>query len=160
MSTPNPPALQNSSPLRTTLVCMVLWSKVTSLLFKMLPRFLMAFLPRSKHLWISWLQFLPPVILEPKKIKSVTVSFFFPSLCHEVMGPDAMILVFWILSLKSFFSLSSLTFFRRFFNSCSVSTIRVVSSAYLKFLIFLLAVLNLACDSFSPHFAWCTLHIS
>ena len=54
----------------------------------------MAFLPRSKHLLISWLQSSPEVILEPKKIKSATVSTFTPSICHEVKGSDAMILVF------------------------------------------------------------------
>ena len=66
-------------------------SKVMSLLFNMLSRVVIAFLPRSKGLLISWLQSLSTVILEPKKIKSVTVS---PSICHEVMGLDAMILVF------------------------------------------------------------------
>jgi len=69
-------------------------SKVMSLLFNMLSRFVIAFLPRSKHLLISWLQSPSAVILEPKKIKSVTVSIVSPSICHEVMGPDAMILVF------------------------------------------------------------------
>ena len=68
--------------------------KVISLLFNMLSRFVIAFLPRSKHLLISWLQSPYAVILEPKKIKSTTVSIFPPSICHEVMGPDAMILVF------------------------------------------------------------------
>ena len=57
-------------------------------------RFIIAFLPRGKHLLISWLQSPSTVILEPKKIKSVTVFIFSPSICHEVMGPDAMILVF------------------------------------------------------------------
>ena len=61
---------------------------------------LSAFLPRSKHFLISWLQSLSPVILEPKKIKSVTISIISPSICHEVMGPDAMTLVFWMLSFK------------------------------------------------------------
>ena len=65
-----------------------------SLLFNMLSRFVIDFLPRSKHLLISWLQSPSAVILEPKKIKSVTVSIFSPSTCHEVVGPDAMILVF------------------------------------------------------------------
>ena len=68
--------------------------KVMSLLFNTLFRFLIAFLPRSKHLLISWLQSPSSVILEPKKIKSVTASTFSPSICHEVMGLDAMILVF------------------------------------------------------------------
>ena len=71
--------------------------KVMSLLFNMLSRFVIAFLPRSKHLLISWLQSPYAVILEPKKIKSVTVSIVFPSICHEVMELDAMILVFWML---------------------------------------------------------------
>ena len=81
--------------------------KVMSLLFNMLSRFVIAFLPRSKRLLISWLQSPSAVILEPKKIKSVTVSTFSPSICHKVMGPDAMILVFWMLSFKPAFSLSS-----------------------------------------------------
>ena len=68
-------------------------SKVVSLLFNMLSRLVIVFLPRSKCLLISWLQSLSAVILEPKKIKSVTVSTVYPSICHEVMGPDAMILV-------------------------------------------------------------------
>ena len=68
--------------------------KVTSLLFKMLSRLVISFLSRSKHLLISWLQSLSAVTLEPEKIKFVTVSIVFPSICHEAMGPDAMILVF------------------------------------------------------------------
>ena len=64
-----------------------------SLLFIMLSRFVIAFLPRSKCLLISWLQSPSAVILEPKKIKSVTVTIVSPSICHEVMGPDAMTLV-------------------------------------------------------------------
>ena len=68
--------------------------KVMSLLFNMLSRLVIAFLPRSKHLLVSWLQSPSAVILGPKKIKSVTVSIVPPSICHEVMGPDAMILVF------------------------------------------------------------------
>ena len=77
-----------------------------SLLFNMLFRLVIAFLPWRKHLLISWLQSSSAVILEPKKIKSVTVSLVSPSICHEVMGVDAMILEFWILSSKSAFSLS------------------------------------------------------
>ena len=65
-----------------------------SLLFNMLSRLVIAFLPRSKHLLISWLQSPSAVIFEPPKIKSLTVSIVSPSICHEVMGPDAMILVF------------------------------------------------------------------
>ena len=69
-------------------------SKVMSLLFNMLSRFVIAFLPRSKRLLISWVQSLSTVILKPKKIKSVTVSTVSPSICHEVMGLDVIILVF------------------------------------------------------------------
>ena len=68
--------------------------KVMCLLFNTLSKFVIAFLPRSKHLLISWLQSHFIVILEPKKVKSVTVSIFSPSICHEVMGLVAMILVF------------------------------------------------------------------
>jgi len=68
-------------------------SKVMSLLFNMLSRLVIAFLPRSKHLLISWLQSPSAMILEPPKIKSVTISIVSPSICHEVMGLDAMILV-------------------------------------------------------------------
>ena len=80
--------------------------KVMSLLFNMLSRLVISFLPRSKHLLISWLQSPSAVILEPRKIKSATVFTVSPSICHEVMGLDAMILVFWILSFKPTFSLS------------------------------------------------------
>ena len=69
-------------------------SKVVSLLFNMMCRFVIAFLPRNKHLLISWLQSQSAVILEPKKRNSVTISIFPPSICHEVMGLNAMILVF------------------------------------------------------------------
>ena len=68
--------------------------KVMSLLCHMLSKLVITFLPRSKHLLSSWLQSLSAVILEPKQIKSVTVSIVSPSICHKVMGPDAMILVF------------------------------------------------------------------
>ena len=77
-----------------TLTRWTLVGKLMSLLFNMLSRFVIAFLARSKHLLISWLQSSSAVIVEPYKIKSVTVSIVSPSICHEVMGPDAMILVF------------------------------------------------------------------
>ena len=76
-----------------------------SLLFNMLSRLIITFLPRSRCLLISWLQSPSAVILEPPKIKSVTISIVSPSICHEVMGPDAMILVFWILRVFFFFSI-------------------------------------------------------
>ena len=80
--------------------------KVMSLLFNMLSRLVITFLPRSKRLLISWLQSPSAVILEPPKIKLATVSTVSPSVCHEVMGLDAMIFVFWLLSFKPAFSLS------------------------------------------------------
>ena len=126
--------------------------QVMSLLFNMLSRLVITFLPRSKHLLISWLQSPFAVILEPPKIKSDTISTVSPSISNEVMGPDAMILVFWMLSFKPTFPLSSFTFIKRLFSSSSLSAIRVVSSAYLRLLIFLLAILIPACASSSPVF--------
>ena len=78
--------------------------KVMSLLFNMLSRLVIVFLPRSKHLLISWLQSPSVVILEPKKVQSLTVSIVSQSTCHEVMRLDAMILVFWMFSFKPIFS--------------------------------------------------------
>ena len=101
-------------------------SKVMSLLFNMLSRLAIAFLPRSKHILISWLQLPSAVILESKKIKSVTVSTVSPSICHEVMGLDAMILVFWKLSFEPNFSLFLFTFIKRTFSS-SLSAMSHVS---------------------------------
>ena len=100
------------------------------MLFNMLSRLVIAFIPRNKCLLISWLQSPSAVILESPKLKSVTVFIVSLSIYHEVMGPDAMILVFWMLSFKPTFSLSSFTFIKRLFSSL-LSAIRVVSSAYL-----------------------------
>ena len=133
------------------LIRQTFFGKVMSLLFNMLSRLVMAFLPKSKPVLISWLQSPSAVSLEPKKIKSDTVSTVSPSVSHEVMRPDAMILVFWMLSFKPTFSLSSFTFIKRLFSS-SLSAIMVVSSAYLRLLIFLPAVLIQACASSSPAF--------
>ena len=102
---------------------------VISLLYNTLSRFVIGFLPRSKHLLISWLQSLSTVILEPKKIKSVTDSFFPHLFTMKWWDQDAMILVFWMLSFKPAFSLSSFTFIKRLFSSFSPSAIRVVSYA-------------------------------
>ena len=126
--------------------------KVMSLLFNMLSRFVIAFLPRSKCLLISQLQSPSAVILEPKKINSVTVSIVSPSICHELMGPDGMIFIFWMLSFKPTFSLSCFTFIKRPFSSSLLSAIRMMSSVYLRLLIFLLAILITACASSSPAF--------
>jgi len=90
---------QHSHPYMTTgktivLTILTFVGKVMSLLFNMLFGFVIAFLPRSKRLLLSWLQSPSSVILEPKKIKSVRILIFPPTITHEVMGPDAMILVF------------------------------------------------------------------
>ena len=117
---------------------------VVSLLFNTLSRLVIAFLPRSKYLLISWLQSPSAVILEPPKIKSVTVSIVCPAICHEVMGPDALILVFRMLNFKpAFHSLLSLS--SRGSSSSSLSAISVVSFPYLRLLIFLPAILIPAC---------------
>ena len=126
--------------------------KVMSLLFNMLSRLIITFLPRSKHILISWVQSPSAVILEPPQKKSDTVSTVSPSICHEVMGPDAMILVFWMLSFKPALSLSSFSFIKRLFSSSSLSAIRVMSSAYLRLLIFLPTTLIPVCASSSPAF--------
>ena len=125
--------------------------KVMSLLFNMLSRLVIAFLPRSKRLLISWLQSPSTEILEPKKMNSLTVSIVSPSIFHEVMGPDAMIFIFWMFSFEPAFSLSSFTFIKKLFSSL-LSAVRVVSSAYLRLLIFLLAIFIPACASSSLAF--------
>ena len=101
--------VQLSHPYMTTgktiaLTRRIFVGKVMSLLFNILSRLVIIFLPRSKRLLISWLQSPSAVILEPKNIKSDTVSTVYPSISHEVMGPDAMIFVFWMLSFKPTFS--------------------------------------------------------
>ena len=149
--------VQHSHPYMTTgkTIALTRWTftgKVISLLFNMLSRLVIAFLPRSKYLLISSLQLPSEVILEPPKIKSATVSTVSTSVCHEVMGLDDMIFVFWMLNFKPTFSLSSFTFIKRLFSSSSLSAIRVVSSAYLRLLIFLQAILVPACASSSPVF--------
>ena len=86
-------------------IALTVWTfvgKVMSQLFNIPSRLIIACLLRSRWLLISWLHSLSAVILEPKRIKSATVSSFSPSICHEVMGPDAMILVFWMLNLKPY----------------------------------------------------------
>ena len=182
--------------------------KVMSLFFNMLSRLVITFPVRSKCLLISWPQSPSAVILEPKKIKSVIVSIVTPSICHEVLGPDAMILVFWRLTFKPAFKLSSFTFIKRLFSSSSLSAIseksevvqscptlcnptdcslpcssihgifqatvlewvaisfsrgssqprdgtKVVSSAYLRLLIFLLEILIPLVSHPAQHFTWC-----
>ena len=125
----------------------------------MLSRLVTAFIPRSKRLLISWLQSPSAVISEPKKIKSLTVFIVSRSICYEVMQPVAMILVFWMLSFKPTFSLSYFTFIKRLFSSSSVSAIRVVSSVYLRLLIFLLAVWCQIALHPAQHFTQCILYM-
>ena len=103
-------------------ITLTIWAfvgKVMSLLFNTLSWFVIAFLPMSKYLLIRWLKSPSAVILEPKKIKSVTVSTFSPSICHEVMKPDAMMLAFLILSFKPAFSFSFFTLIVRLFGYSS-----------------------------------------
>ena len=149
--------VQLSHPYRTIgkTIALTKWTfvgKVMSLLFNMLSTLVITFLPRSKHLLISWLQSPSAVILEPPKIKSAPVSTISPSIYHEVMGLDAMLLVFWTLSFKPTFPLSSFIFIKRLFSSSSLSAIRVVSLAYLYLLIFSPAILIPVCASSSPAF--------
>ena len=156
--------VQLSHPHMTTgkTIALTRWTfvrKVISLFFNMISRLVITFLPRSKCLFISWLQSLSAVISEPKKIKSVTVPIVSPSICHEVMGPDAMIWIFWMLSFKPAFSLSSFTFIKRIFCSSLLSAIRVVSSAYLRLLIFLLQYWFQLVLYPAQRSSWRTLHI-
>ena len=125
-------------------IALTVWTfvgKVMSLLYNMLSRFVITFLRRSKHHLISWLQSPSAVALEPKKRKSLTVFIVSPCICHEVMGLYAMIFVLWMLSFKTALSLYSFTFIKRLFSSSLLSAIIVVSSVYLRLLIFLPAVL-------------------
>ena len=109
-----------------------------SLFFKTLSRFVIAFLPSSNHLLISWLEAPSTVISEPKKRKSVTTSTFSPSICHKVMGSDLSFLIF---SFKLTLSLSPFTLIKMLFSSSLLSAIKGVSSTYLRLLIFLLPIL-------------------
>ena len=114
--------VQLSHPYMTTgkTIALTRWtfvSKIISLFLNMLSKLVITFLPRSKRLLISWLQSPSAVILEPQKIKSDTVYTVSPSISHEVMEPDAMIFIFWMLTFKPTFSLSSFTLIKRLFSS-------------------------------------------
>ena len=123
--------------------------------FSTLFRFVIAFVPRSKYLLISQLQSPSMVILEPKKI--VCHCFHFsPFIFPEVMGRDAVILAFWMLSFKPAFSVSYFTLIKKLFSSSSISAIIVVSSTYLRLLIFLPVILLPACTSSS--LAFCIMY--
>ena len=125
-------------------------NEVMSLIFNMLSRLLIAFLPRSKHLLISWLQSPPAMIWGPRK--NSHCFHCFPIYLPWSDGPDAMIFVFRMLSFKTTFSLSSFTFIKRLFSYSLLSAIRVVLSAYLMLLIFLPTILIPACTSLSLAF--------
>jgi len=135
-------------------IALTIWtfvSKVVSLHFNMLFRFVIAFLPRSKCLLISWLQSLSAVILEPKKVKSVTVSI---SICHEVMGLDPMILVFWMLNFKTGFSLSSRgSLVPLHFLPLEWCHLHIWGYWYFSWQSWFQLVIHPA-----QHFTWCTLH--
>ena len=131
--------------------------KVMAVIFNMLSRLVITFLPRSKRLLIWWLHSPCAVILEPKNMKSDTVS---PSMCLEVMGPDAMIFVFWMLTFKPTFSFSSFTFIKRLFSFSLLSAIRVVSSAYLRLWYFSQQSWFQLVPLPAQRFSWCTLHRS
>ena len=141
-----------------TLTRWTIVSKVMSLLLNILSMLVITFLPRSKGLSISWQQSLSVVILEPSKIKPVTVSTY---ISYEVMGPDAMIFVVWMLSFKPTFSFSSFTPIKWLFSSTSsLFAIRVVSSAiwgywYFTWHSWFQLVLHPA-----QHFSWYIRHIS
>ena len=123
------------------LTVLTLTSKAMSLLCNTLSRLIIAFLSRSKWLLILWLQLQSTVILEPKKIKSVTAFSLSHSTCHEVMESSVNILVFLMLNFKPALSLYFFTSIKRLFNSSSLSAIKVASPAYMRLLIFLLAIL-------------------
>ena len=144
-------------------VALTTWTfvgKVMFLLFNMLSRFVIAFLPRARCLWISWLQSLSAAVLESKKIKSVTVCIFSSSVCHEVMGQDGMIFVFWMLNVKPAFSLSSFTLswsslVPLHFLPWEWYHLHIWCCWYLFWQSWFQLVIHLAW-----HFTWYTLHIS
>ena len=157
--------VQLSHPYMTTgkTIALTRWtfvSKVMSLLFNMLSRLIITFLPRSKCLLISWLQSPSAVILEPQNIKFVTVSIVSPYICHKVTGPDAMILVFWMLSFSQLFhSLLSLSsrgsLVSLHFLSKGWGHLHIWGYWYFSWQSWFQLVLHPA-----QHFTWYTLHIS
>ena len=125
--------------------------KVMSLLFNMLCRLVIGFLPRSKHLLISWLQSPSAGILKPKK-KVCHCLHCFPIYMPWSDGTGWHLFGLWMLSFKPAFTLSSSIFIKRLFSSSLLSAIRVVLFVWLRLLIFLLAILIPACASSSPVF--------
>ena len=149
--------VQLSYPYMTTgkAIALTIWtfvSKVMSVLFNMLSRFVMAFLPRSKHLLISWLRSQYAVILEAKTIMSVTVSIVSHLLALKIWEQMPWSKFLLMLRFKPAFSFCSFKFIKRLFSSSLLLAIRVVSLAYLRLLILLLTLLIPACTSSSPAF--------
>ena len=134
--------------------------KVMPLLFNMLSRLVITFLPGSKHLIISWLQSPSAVILEPKKIKDSHCSHCFPICLPWSDGTKCHNLSFLNVEFEPTFSLSSFTFKKRLFNSSSLSAIRVVSSAYLRLLVFSWQSWFQLLLHSAQHFSWYSLHRS
>ena len=135
-------------------IALTIWSfvgKRISLLLNMLSRFVVAFLPSGKHLLISCSNHCSQWIWNPRN-KVCHCLHVSPSICHEVKRLNAMILAFWRLSFKPTSSLTSFTWIKRHFSSSSLSLMKVVFSAYLRLLIFLLAILIPTCASSSPAF--------
>ena len=135
-------------------IALTIWtfvSKVRTLLFNTLSWFVIVFLQGASVYEFHGCSHRPQWFWSPSK-QNLSVSTFSPSICHEVMGPDAVILVSWLLSFKPAFSLSSFILIKRLFSSSSLFAISVVLSACLRFFIFLQQILILTCDSFSPAF--------
>ena len=157
--------VQLSHPYVTTgkTIALIRWTfvgKVMSGLLNMLSGLVITFLPRSKRLLILMAALTIYSDFGAPKDKVCHCFYCFPIYLHEVMRLVAMILVFWMMSFKPTFSLSSFTFVKRLFRSSSLSYIRVLSSAYLRLLILLLTIwFHLVLHS-AQHFSWCTLHIS
>ena len=154
--------IQLSYPYMTTrktiaLTLQTFVGNVMSLFFNTLSRFVIAFLPRSKSfIFMTAVTNHSDTGAQENKVCHVTVSIFCPSICHEVMQLDVSIFIFLMLSFRPAFSLSSFTFIKRLFSASTCSASRVVSSAYLRLLIFLLAVLIPACASSS--LAFCVIY--
>ena len=144
-------------------IALAIWTfvgKVMSLVFNTLSRFVIAFLPWSKQLLISWLQSLSAMILEAKNVKSVTTSTVSPTICHEVMELDAMILVFWMLSFKSAFQSRLSPSSRGFlvplhFLPLDMPLLHIWGCWYFSQKSWFQLVIHPAWNV-----AWCTLHIS
>ena len=151
--------VQFSHPYMATgkIIALTIWTLLAKwyLCFLTLSKFVIAILPKSKHLLISQLQLRYHLHWFWSQKNEIWRCFHLtssPSIYHEVMGPDAMILVFWMLRFKPAFSLASFNLNKKLFSYSSLSAIKVLSSAYLRLLIFLLAILIPTCDSSNPAF--------